>query len=191
MGMVVGKRHTDSKTTSVIGGIFLLLFFLSIGIAITLLIYFASDEPNQASLIFWYVLINLFFLGLGIFFCWLIIHLGQKQRSKPVNTITFDDVTKKFKIATNKGTVSLPINSITDVAFENLVPVSTGTVIIPIQTTYGRIVFCYLDNGQKKKIVSNQIQNVELVHSKIIGLLCTYNPEYFKSKRLKNNKKKK
>ena len=79
MNIVIGKKHTESKTSSIIGGVLLLIFFVGLGVAITLFVYFLSLEPNAPIVIFWYVFINIISLSLGIFFCWLIIHLGNKD----------------------------------------------------------------------------------------------------------------
>lgn len=185
MNIVVAKKYTESKASSVIGGVFLLIFFLGIGVAITLYVYFLSDEPNVPTIIFWYVFINIISLSLGIFFCWLIIHLGNKEKTKPENTITFNEEKKSFRIATNKGYFTVPIVSITKIEVENFVPISTGTVIIPIETTYGRLIFKYMSGDEKKRVVSDSIKDVEFVHSQIIGLLATYNPTFFKPKKKK------
>lgn len=185
MNIVVAKKYTESKASSVIGGVILLIFFVGLGVAITLFVYFLSLEPTAPIVIFWYVFINIISLSLGIFFCWLIIHLGNKEKTKPENTITFNEEKKSFRIATNKGYVKVPIESITKIEVENFVPISTGTVIIPIETTYGRLIFKYMSGDEKKRVVSDSIKDVEFVHSQIIGLLATYNPTFFKPKKKK------
>ena len=172
MSETIGKKYADSKTAAIVGGVFLLLFFVTIGVVASIFIFYVNEEPI---LFIWYVLINLITLGLGIFFCWLIIHLNSKERAKPVNVVVFNEDTKTLRIATKNTYVSIPIKSIVKINVENIVPIAAGGVFIPIQTTYGSLVITYNENGKKKKIVSNQIKDIKSVHSYLIGLLAKYN----------------
>ena len=192
MKKVLAKKYTDPKWVLIVLSIILIILILGIVALCFWLIWekyswevasyredlwfyengYSSYKPVYPKApIFWYVFTGVISSALIGVYIWLIIYFYKKQARFKDDVIIYDSDSLTFEVLSKKGSRIIPIASIQNIKVENMGFIPAYYVTIPYKRSYGKIVITYLSNGEKLKIKTISVQQVEEVAIKMQALM--------------------
>ena len=172
MKKVIGRKYVSSKGAWIFLGIFFFLLSFGAGAFAFWLVRlnyesqlweyrggYSPDPTPPTEPIGWYVFIIIVSLFVALFFLWLFLHLGSRERAGNQAAVVYDTEKSVFRILQRENYLTIPAGAVTRIKIDNTHIMMAGKTPMIYHTSHGKLVIYYVAETKKRKIRTIEIQD--------------------------------